>query len=119
MQTFEKLYMWDEAKKLYAYVHGVFVKKKNTDSFFQHEILRSIFLIGGTMAQGHEINLAGVNDYLREAKGFAGVCKNTAYVGMEIGYFSQEEWNEIIGRCSKIAAWIYKYMTSSSKKSKE
>lgn len=76
-------------------------------------------MIWGTIAQGYEISLGEVNAYLREAKGFAWVCKNTAYIWLELGYFSQDECDEILNRCSKIAAGLYKFMTSRKKKEKK
>ncbi len=112
MQTFEKLYMREDARDLYGYIYELFKSKKNNDEFFKTEILRWALLIGGTIAQWYEINIGDVKGHLTEAKGFCGVVKNLAYIGEKIGYFDNTELEEILGKCSKIAAGIYKFTTS-------
>lgn len=115
MLTFEKLYMREDARDLYTYLHELFEKKKNKDDFFKTEMLRWVLLIGGTIAQWYEINLGDVKWHLTEAKWFCGVVKNLAYIGEKIWYFDSTELEEILGKCSKIAAGIYKFTTAKKK----
>lgn len=116
MQTFEKLYMREDARDLYTYLYELFKSKKNEDEFFKTEILRGTLLIWWTIAQGYEINIGDVKGHLAEAKGFCGVVKNLAYIGEKIGYFDDTELEEILGKCWKIAAGIYKFTTAKKKK---
>lgn len=116
MKTFEKLFMREEARDLYVHLQQLFENKKNKDVFFKTEMLRSVTTIGGTMAQGYETSLAWTEPYLREAKGYVGIVKNLAYIGEKLQYFTHEELEDITNRCSKIAAGLYKLMTSRTKK---
>jgi len=116
MKTFEKLFMWEDGISLYARFQNHFTEKKIKNQYFVWQILKSTFRISSTMARWYEINIANVQDYLQKAKGYVGDVKTLIYIWQQLDYFTEEEVIELVWKCSKIAAWLYKFMAAKNSK---
>jgi len=119
MQTFEKLYMREDAKTLCVRLHKHFQDTKLKDERFTKNMLNATMSIATTISKGYEINISQVHAYLLEAKGFCGITKTMAYLGKDLGYFDQEAMEHVLNNASKMAAGLYKFMHSKKPKEKK
>jgi len=112
MKTFEKLFMREEWVSLYVWFQKHFQENKIQDTTFTYLTLKYAFRVSSTMARGYETNMSQVKDFLQKSKGYVGDLKTLIYVGQQLGYFDEENVKDLLAKCSKIWAGLYKFIVS-------
>jgi four helix bundle protein len=103
---YEDLDVWKESARLSAEIFRYF--DGNKDFPFRDQIVRSGLSIPSNIAEGGEREPG--RDSLRFlviAKGSCGELRTQIYIGMSIGYISQEVGKRWLGQTRKISAMLY------------
>jgi len=104
-ERFEDIIVWQKAKSLTVSLYKIFNEKK--DFNFRNQILRASVSIMNNIAEGFERK--GNNEFkhfLFMAKGSAGEIRSMLHLGLEINYFSKEEYRKLISDSEEIAKML-------------
>ena len=101
MKAFEDLRIWQDAQEVALEIYEMF--KDNKDYGFRDQIQRAAISISNNIAEGSEYSSdAMMVRYLRISKGSCGEVKNMLYLCPKLGYCSNAEAVELIGKCKSL-----------------
>ena len=110
IRKFEDFVCWQEARVLNLFMVKL-IKEKRFENNFRliNQIEGSAGSIMDNIAEGFE---RGGNkefiQFLSYAKGSCAELKSQAYRSLDAGYLTENEFNQIFGKCDKIAIMIYR-----------
>jgi len=111
MQTFEKLFMREESQNLYIQLHKHFLEEEFKDEFFRTNLLKAVLSVSSTIAEGYERSMKeGLTASFYDAKSYLWKVKTLVYLWKDLQYFNQEEFDDIMGKTSKMGAGLYKFI---------
>lgn len=91
IEKFEDILSWQKSKDLAVFVYKML--KNNKDYSFKDQIQRAVISMGNNIAEGYERQSnKEFKQFLYIAKGSAGEVRSMLYVGMELGYISEKEF---------------------------
>lgn len=103
--SFEKLEVWKKSARLSADLYLELRQLK--DYGFKDQITRAGLSVPSNISEGHERPSAKENiNFLSYAKGSCGELRTQIYIGMEIGYITQEKGKVWIKETEAISAMI-------------
>lgn len=108
---FEDMEIWKRSARLSAELYKAFTSCN--DFGFRDQITRAGLSIPSNIAEGSE--RGSKKDFIRFlqfAKGSCGELRTQVYIGMEIGYISQEQGNEWLKETRKLSAMLVGFINS-------
>lgn len=112
--TFEELQVWQLAREMVKRVYGLTAGIK--DYGFNDQIQRAAISIMNNLAEGYEAgSVLMLKRYFLIAKGSCGEVRSMLYAGMDLGYISQKQGEELIDECKHLSSMIRKFIDSRSK----
>jgi four helix bundle protein len=102
---FEDLNVWEKSKELSVHIYKELRNLK--DYGFRDQITRSALSIASNIAEGMERGTAkDCIKFLQYAKGSCGELRTQIYIGIEIGYISEDTGNGWIQDTREISAML-------------
>jgi len=94
IQKFEEIISWKKSNDLILLIYRLF--QNNNDFNFKNQIQRAAISIGNNIAEGFErkSNKEFIH-FLYIAKGSCAEVRSMIYIAKELGYISQEEFNNL------------------------
>ena len=111
MSRFEELEVWKRLTRLCADMYKAFSSLK--DYGFRDQITRSALSVPSNIAEGYERRSPRETaNFLNYAKGSAGELRTQVYIGLDIGYISNEQGQSWIKESGEISRMLYGLMKS-------
>jgi four helix bundle protein len=104
-KSFEDIKAWQLAKEISAELYLLKCKTDyGIDVGFKDQIQRASVSIMSNIAEGFEYgNKNDFRRYLRIAKGSAGEVRSLLYIGKDIGYITEIEFNNFFGKIVEVS----------------
>lgn len=102
IDRFEDIISWQKSKTLAVYVYKKF--KDCRDFSFRDQIQRAVVSMSNNIAEGFERK--GNKEFMKFlyiAKGSAAEVRSMAYVALELGYITSQEFDYISSNCLEIS----------------
>lgn len=109
--VFEELQVWQLARGMVKRVYGLTAGIK--DFGFNDQLQRAAVSVMNNIAEGYESGTSLLlKRYFEIAKGSCGEVRSMMYVGMDTGYITPKDGEEVIGLCRHIAVMIKKFLNN-------
>jgi four helix bundle protein len=110
---FEEIEAWQTARDLTRRIYGITCDGPLSRDFgLRDQMRRASVSSMSNIAEGYESRTqAFFIEYLGRAKGSAGELRAQAYIALDVGYFSQEQFDEVFDLSDKCSRQISRFMT--------
>lgn len=94
IEKFEDILSWQKSKNLAVFVYKTL--DGNKDYGFKDQIQRAVVSISNNIAEGYERKSnKEFKQFLYVAKGSCGEVRSMAYIGLELGYISEDNFQKM------------------------
>jgi four helix bundle protein len=106
IKNFEDILSWKKSQDLSLVIYKIF--KENKDYSFRDQIQRAMISVSNNIAEGFErrSNKEFIH-FLYIARGSCGEVRSMIYIAKELGYISQEEFNNLHNKLIEISKLIF------------
>ena len=109
VERFEELCVWREARQVVGIVYQLTAKFPPTERYgLASQMQRAAVSTMSNVAEGFERGTTKeFISFLYTAKGSNGEVRSQTYVALDLGYVSQAECEDLIGRCETLSRRLY------------
>lgn len=101
IQKFEEILAWQKGKELTVLIYNLL--KDNRDFGFKDQVSRASVSICNNIAEGFERKSnKEMKQFFFTAKGSAGEVRSMLYIGLELKYFSREDFDKLFNLTTDI-----------------
>jgi four helix bundle protein len=113
IQRFEDIEAWQTARELTKFVYHLSGKGDFARDFgLRDQMRRASVSVMSNIAEGYESRTPALFiDFLGRAKGSAGELRAQAYVALDVGFITSEEFNKLFELCDKSVRQISNFMS--------
>lgn len=102
IERFEDILAWQKGKELTILLYRILTNNK--DFSYRDQILRAVISICNNIAEGYERRSnKELKQFLFIAKGSTGEIRSMLYIGLELNYFTKDEFDKAFNLTIEIA----------------